>query len=51
VVVDFVLMVNEKTAPEKIQSTLVEAVEANNLALIISPEDITLSGMFTKITV
>ena len=51
VVVDFVLLVNARTGREKIHSTLVDAAQARDLALTLSPDDVTLSGMFTKITV
>ena len=44
-VTDYVLVVNKAAAPEKIQSTFVDAAKARNLTLTISPEDITLSGM------
>ena len=49
VVVNFVLVVNKKASSKSIESTLIDAVKARNLALNISP-DVRLSGMFTVIT-
>ena len=51
VIADFEVEVNKTVSPENILSTLVDAAKSGNLSLDISPDGITTSGMFTKITV
>jgi len=51
VIADFDVEVNKTISAENIQSTLVDAAKFGNLSLPISPDSITASGMYTKITV
>ena len=49
VIADFEIDVNKTVSPKNIQSTLVDAAKSGNLSLDISPDSITVSGMFTTI--
>ena len=51
VIADFKVEVNKTVSAKNLQSTLVDAAKSGNLSLDINPDDITASGMFTKITV